>query len=68
MLYNRDIRDLLDMKLFVDCDSDTRLSRRGQEIYYVDLGAIIIIVVILSYSIFDFYLLAWLYAQCDFFL
>lgn len=28
VLYNRDIRDLLDMKLFVDCDSDTRLSRR----------------------------------------
>ena len=28
-LYNKEIRDLLDMKLFVDIDSDTRLSRRG---------------------------------------
>ena len=29
VLYNKEIRELLDMKLFVDCDSDTRLSRRG---------------------------------------
>jgi uridine kinase len=28
-LYFKEIRDLLDMKLFVDTDSDTRLSRRG---------------------------------------
>ena len=28
VLYNKDIRDLLDMKIFVDTDSDTRLSRR----------------------------------------
>ena len=28
VLYNKEIRELLDMKLFVDCDSDTRLSRR----------------------------------------
>ncbi|XP_020906647.1 uridine-cytidine kinase 2 [Exaiptasia diaphana] len=27
-LYSKEIRDLLDMKLFVDTDSDTRLSRR----------------------------------------
>ena len=28
-LYSKEIRDMLDMKLFVDSDSDTRLSRRG---------------------------------------
>eukprot|EP00794_Sanderia_malayensis_P015997 gene15997-17608_t len=28
VLYNKDIRDLLDMKIFVDTDSDTRLARR----------------------------------------
>ena len=28
VLYNKNIRDLLDMKIFVDTDSDTRLSRR----------------------------------------
>ena len=27
-LYNKNIRDLLDMKIFVDTDSDTRLARR----------------------------------------
>ena len=31
-LYHKEIRDLLDMKLFVDIDSDTRLSRRGNTI------------------------------------
>lgn len=31
-IYFKELRDLLDMKLFVDSDSDTRLSRRG--IYY----------------------------------
>ncbi|EDO27777.1 predicted protein [Nematostella vectensis] len=29
-LYFKEIRELLDMKLFVDTDSDTRLSRRGK--------------------------------------
>ena len=28
-LYNKEIRNLLDMKIFVDTDSDTRLARRG---------------------------------------
>ena len=28
-IYFKEIRDMLDMKLFVDTDSDTRLSRRG---------------------------------------
>jgi len=28
--WNADIRDMLDMKVFVDCDSDTRLSRRSK--------------------------------------
>jgi len=27
--YHQDVRDLFDMKLFVDTDADTRLSRRG---------------------------------------
>ena len=29
VLYYREVRDLLHMKLFVDLDSDTRLCRRG---------------------------------------
>ena len=29
VLYNKDIRNLLNMKIFVDTDSDTRLARRG---------------------------------------
>ena len=29
VLYDPDVRRLMDMKLFVDTDSDTRLSRRG---------------------------------------
>ena len=29
VLYNKEIRSLLDMKIFVDTDSDTRLARRG---------------------------------------
>ena len=29
-IYFKEIRDMLDMKLFVDTDSDTRLSRRGE--------------------------------------
>ena len=31
VLYNKEIRKLLDMKIFVDTDSDTRLARRGKE-------------------------------------
>lgn len=30
MFYAQDIRDLFQMKLFVDTDADTRLSRRGE--------------------------------------
>ena len=30
MLYDPDVREMLHMKLFVDTDSDTRLSRRGE--------------------------------------
>lgn len=30
MFYSQDIRDLFQMKLFVDTDADTRLSRRGE--------------------------------------
>ena len=26
--YHRGVRDLFDMKFFVDCDADTRLARR----------------------------------------
>ena len=29
VFYFKDIRELFDMKLFVDTDADTRLSRRG---------------------------------------
>ena len=36
VLYHKEIRDLLDMKLFVDCDSDTRLSRRGMNEFFVN--------------------------------
>ena len=28
--YLKDIREMFDMKLFVDTDSDTRLTRRGK--------------------------------------
>ena len=30
VLYDPEIRDMMQMKLFVDTDSDTRLARRGQ--------------------------------------
>lgn len=30
MFYSQEIRDLFQMKLFVDTDADTRLSRRGE--------------------------------------
>ena len=30
MFYSQKIRDLFQMKLFVDTDADTRLSRRGE--------------------------------------
>lgn len=33
VFYYPDIRDLFHMKLFVDTDPDTRLSRRGNYIY-----------------------------------
>ena len=29
VLYGSEVRDMLQMKLFVDTDSDTRLARRG---------------------------------------
>ena len=29
IFYHKEIRDLFNMKLFVDSDADTRLSRRG---------------------------------------
>ena len=30
VLYDPEVRDMLQMKLFVDTDSDTRLARRGK--------------------------------------
>jgi uridine kinase len=30
VFYQKDVRDLFDMKLFVDTDADTRLARRGE--------------------------------------
>lgn len=39
--YSQEVRDLFRMKLFVDTDADTRLSRRGEagtEIPPADLG------------------------------
>ncbi len=30
VFYHQDIRDMFDMKLFVDTDADTRLARRGK--------------------------------------
>ncbi len=32
IFYHPDVRDLFDMKLFVDSDPDTRLARRGENI------------------------------------
>ena len=29
IFYHKEVRDLFDMKLFVDTDADTRLARRG---------------------------------------
>ena len=29
VLYQKELRDLLDLMLFVDIDADTRLARRG---------------------------------------
>lgn len=35
-IYFKELRDMLDMKLFVDSDSDTRLSRRGiNDLWYL---------------------------------
>ncbi len=31
VFYSKDVRNLFDMKLFVDTDADTRLARRGEE-------------------------------------
>ena len=33
VFYNKEVRDLFDMKLFVDTDADTRLARRGEKEY-----------------------------------
>lgn len=41
MFYAQEIRDLFQMKLFVDTDPDTRLSRRGRWIvqhFYLQFG------------------------------
>ena len=35
VLYDPEIRDMMQMKLFVDTDSDTRLARRGQPLTLV---------------------------------
>ena len=35
VFYNKEVRDLFDMKLFVDTDADTRLARRGEKEYFV---------------------------------
>ena len=34
VLYDREMRDMMHMKLFVDTDSDTRLARRGNPCNY----------------------------------
>ncbi len=31
VFYHKEIREMFDMKLFVDTDADTRLARRGEE-------------------------------------
>ena len=33
VFYHKEVRDLFDMKLFVDTDADTRLARRGQLLF-----------------------------------
>jgi len=35
VFYHSDIRDMFDMKLFVDTDADTRLARRGTLFYLI---------------------------------
>ena len=37
VFYNSDIRDMFDMKLFVDTDADTRLARRGKGLFINDV-------------------------------
>ena len=32
IFYHKEVRDLFDMKLFVDTDADTRLARRGNDL------------------------------------
>jgi uridine kinase len=39
VLYDREMRDLMHMKLFVDTDSDTRLARRGNSCNYASHSA-----------------------------
>lgn len=38
MFYSQEIRDLFQMKLFVDTDPDTRLSRRGNDLTDISLA------------------------------
>ena len=33
--YQKEIRDIFHMKLFVDSDADTRLARRGKFVYFL---------------------------------
>ena len=37
VFYNKEVRDLFDMKLFVDTDADTRLARRGEREYLMQV-------------------------------
>ena len=37
VFYNKEVRDLFDMKLFVDTDADTRLARRGEKEYLMQV-------------------------------
>lgn len=34
VFYTQEVRDMFHMKLFVDTDSDVRLSRRGDPLFY----------------------------------
>lgn len=35
VLYDQEMRELMNMKLFVDTDSDTRLARRGTTVVII---------------------------------
>ena len=37
VFYYKEVRDLFDMKLFVDTDADTRLARRGQLLFLLKI-------------------------------